>query len=284
MQFGFPEITDSFLRGQDIVYTQFNDIEFYVEDIEQENFYFEIFKKLFPNLKFEKIFPLGGKSNVFTEAGNNRGNKKKIYIVDLDFDEILGVKNENENIFYLERYSIENYLLQIDALTSIIIEERPKIKHQDIFDLFDFNAFLDESKTLFAELICRYLVIQKHELGIENVKNDTARFCDFTVTPAIIKSPQLVIYHNQIEIALRAKNSSLKINTQINLFKKHFRNLLQAMRNIPGKYLLNFLKYRIEHLFGLPQMTLESFTYRLAKNSEFDELLFLKQRVTNYIT
>ncbi len=75
-----------------------------------------------------------------------------------------------------------------------------------------------------------------------------------------------------------------KTQTQIKLFRKYFKGLNQALINIPGKYLLNFLKYRIEHLFGIPQMTLESFTYRLAKNSEFDELFFFKQRVTNYIT
>ena len=89
MNEGFPELTDSFLSGQDILYTQFNDIEFYVEDTEQEHFYFNILKKLFPDLNFEKIFPLNGKDNVRDSARLNIGNKKKVYIVDLDFDHIL---------------------------------------------------------------------------------------------------------------------------------------------------------------------------------------------------
>jgi hypothetical protein len=89
MNSGFPELTDSFLSGQDILYTQFNDIEFFVEDTEQEHFYFNILKKLFPDLKFEKIFPLNGKKNVSDAAILNIGNNKKVYIVDLDFDHIL---------------------------------------------------------------------------------------------------------------------------------------------------------------------------------------------------
>ena len=43
MEEGFPELTDSFLSGQDILYKQFNDIEFYVEDFEQEHLYYNIF-------------------------------------------------------------------------------------------------------------------------------------------------------------------------------------------------------------------------------------------------
>lgn len=127
------------------------------------------------------------------------------------------------------------------------------------------------------------MAIQKHELGIENVNCDTARFCDFTTIPSILKNQQLRIYFDQIEIALKAKNPRLKLITQLNSFKKFFRDLNNSLKNIPGKYLLNFLKYRIEHLFGLTQMSLESFTFRLAKNCEFDELLFLKEQVTSFI-
>ncbi|MBK6481150.1 MAG: DUF4435 domain-containing protein [Saprospiraceae bacterium] len=203
MEFGFPEITDSFLIGQNIVYTQFNDIEFYVEDTEQENFYFEILKKLFPDIKFDKIFPLGGKPNVFTDASLNLGNKKKVYIVDLDFDEnFLEIKKTHQIMFYLEKYSIENYLLDFTAIKEIIIEQKPKIKHQEIQNTFDINSFYNECHSLFSDLLCYYLTIQKHELGIENVKCDTARFCDFTLVPATLKAIQITNYHNQIELAL----------------------------------------------------------------------------------
>jgi len=283
MEFGFPEITDSFLKGQDIVYTQFNDIEFYVEDIEQENFYFEILKKLFPDIKFDKIFPLGGKPNIFSDAAANIGNKKKVYFVDLDFDEILNIKNTQNNIFYLEKYSIENYLLDFCAVKEIVIEQKPKIKHQEIENTFDINSFYNECHSLFSDLICYYLTIQKHDLGIENVKCDTARFCSFNTIPATLKPAQVNLYHFQIETALRAKNARLKLNAQLKFFKKYLRTTQESLKHIPGKYILNFLKYRIEHLFSLSQMTLESFTYRLAKNCDLGDLAYLRQRVTNYI-
>jgi hypothetical protein len=104
MSTGFPELTDSFLSGQDIFFGQFNEIEFYVEDTEQEHLYFNVLKKLFPDLKFEKIFPLNGKVNVVNESKLHVSNKKKVFIVDLDFDHILGTKLNYSNLFYLNKY------------------------------------------------------------------------------------------------------------------------------------------------------------------------------------
>lgn len=278
-----PQKGKKYLRGQDVVWSQFNEVNFYVEDIEQENFYFEVLKKLFPDIKFEKIFPLGGKSLIYVDAAQNIENKKKIYIVDLDFDKILNKKKNLKNIFYLEKYSIENYLLDFEVIKKIIIEEKPRIKDNEIINLFDMNTFYDECKSLFSNLICYYLAIQKFELGIENTKCDTARFCNFNAKPACLKTQQLNNYHVQIEEALAIKNKRVKLNTQINNFKKYFRKMEDCLSNIPGKYLLNFIKYRIENIFEIPQMSLDSFTYRLAKNSEFEDLGYLKNCIANYI-
>src|SRR4051812_24509150 len=103
-----PIKTEAFLRGMDVLYFGFNDIEFYVEDEDQENLYLAIFKRLFPGVKLEKIFPLGGKKNVRDEARLHVGNKKKVFVVDKDFDDLLGRKLSLPNLFYLDRYSIEN--------------------------------------------------------------------------------------------------------------------------------------------------------------------------------
>lgn len=278
-----PKRSKRSLKGQDILWTQFNDVNFYVEGIEQENFYFEILKKLFPKIKFERIFPLGGKPNILADAALNNGDKKKVYIVDLDFDDILNCKHNNNNIFYLERYSIENYLLDLSAIKKIIIEEKPKIKNHEIDSNLNINSFFNECHTLYSDLVKYYIVIQKHELGIENVKCDPARFCNYTVVPATIKEQQVTNYRIQLEALLAAKDARLRLSSQMNQLKRYFSTIQEALKHIPGKYLLNFIKYRIEHLFKIAQMTLESFTYRLAKNCTLEDLFYLRQRIVNYI-
>ena len=105
-----PTKNDAYKLGLDIFYVQFNEIFFYIEDEDQENFYFCILKKLFPDVVFEKIFPLGGKNAVIEESEKYLIDKKKVFIVDKDYDDILNRLVRNPNLFYLDRYSIENYV------------------------------------------------------------------------------------------------------------------------------------------------------------------------------
>ena len=81
-----PTKNDGYLIAEDVFFIQFNEISFFIEDTEQENFYYNILKKLFPSIQIEKIFPLNGKDNVIEDCKKNIGNKNKIYLVDKDFD------------------------------------------------------------------------------------------------------------------------------------------------------------------------------------------------------
>ena len=79
----------------DVFYTDFNDVNFYVEDGEQENLYEVILRKLFSGLKIARIFPLGGKTAVFQRApsGHNDNIRNfRAYIIDRDFDFLPGTQ------------------------------------------------------------------------------------------------------------------------------------------------------------------------------------------------
>lgn len=283
MDLGLPTKSEAFLQGQDIFYAQFNEVNFYVEDEDQENLYFDIIKKLFPNLKFVKIFPLCGKRNVKSAARATASDKSKIYIVDLDFDGILNRKENLPNLFYLERYSIENYLLEEHPLLEVVLEEKPKLKLLNIKSTFEMKAFLKECRILFEELLCHFLVIQEHNLGIENTKGSPLKFCSFTPRPSI-KTSEFSRYRMLIDNTL--KDKQLNLEEQIQKYKNHlasFQEPEDVVNIIPGKYVLAFLKHRIESLFSIPSMTLESFTYRLTKKSELNSLFSLQQSIILYI-
>ena len=145
MNNGFPELSDSFLLGQDILYSQFNDINFYVEDTDQEHFYFNILIKLFPNVSFEKIFPLNGKDNVVIESKLTTDDKTKVYIVDLDFDEIL---NKNRLIV--------NITERVNILDEIVISPENIEKFLDLkeeeFKGFDY---VQDKSTKLENIILR---------------------------------------------------------------------------------------------------------------------------------
>lgn len=283
MNLGFPELTDSFMSGQDILYTQFNDIEFFVEDKEQEHFYFHILKKLFPDLKFEKIFPLNGKKNVRDTASLNVGNKKKVYIVDLDFDNILNTVVNLDNLFYLRRYSIENYLFSKEAVYEVIRGKDSRLKDYQIDALFDLNQILSDATVCLRELSYCFIIIQNRNLGHPYYGLNVTRDFDFSTAPPSYRMNFINNYMRDVEILLKAKNRRYSLESQKRNLIKHFKTLYDCFSNIPGKYILTFLKDRLSSLGLINQMTVESFTYSLSKDFNSNELDYLKTNVTNYI-
>lgn len=283
MENGFPTLTDSFLAGQDILYAQFNDIEFYVEDQSQEHFYFNVLKRIFPDIKFEKIFPLNGKTNVKNAARTTIGNKKKIYIVDLDFDEILGIKENIDNLFYLEKYSIENHLFAKSAIFELIREKDSKIKNHEIEAKFNYQDLLSVSCHCLVELASAFVLIQKYSLGEKYFGLNPARDFDFTTAKPTYRNNFIKQFFDDIEVALKLVNRRFTLNAQIKKLKTHFNTLERALANIPGKYLLHIVQNRLESLSLISNVSLDSFTYKLSKEINDDELNYLKISVTNYM-
>lgn len=282
MNNGFPELSDSFLLGQDILYSQFNDINFYVEDTDQEHFYFNILSKLFPNVSFEKIFPLNGKDNVVIESKLTTDDKTKVYIVDLDFDEILNKKENKKNLFYLKKYSIENYLCDKTSLYEIIREKNPKLKNNEIDALFNFEALQEQWKVLLSELSSIFIIIQKFSLGKEYFGINCHRDFDCNSTPPTYRNQFLTNYFNEIEILLKNSDDSYTLNSEINKLKPNYLNVEEAIKNIPGKYILTLLKHQLENLGLINQVNLESFTYKLSKECSTNNLIYLRDGINEY--
>lgn len=283
MDFGFPELTDSFLNGQNIFYSQFNEVEFFVEDTDQENLYYVILKKLFPDIRFEKIFPLNGKTNVTNAAIQQSNDHKKIYIVDLDFDHIIGTKRTDlNNLFYLERYSIENYFVSQTAINELIIEKYPKKKRERIINEFNINDFLTESQRLLDKLFCCFLIIRKYSLGIEYFTIDAPKHFNFSTNPPIHRDPFISNYFNDIENSLKLIDGRYTLRSKLIENMKYFRTTDDLIRHAPGKYILHLLKHRLGKL--IETCSSDSFSYKLAKMVDENKLNNLKIEISNYIS
>ncbi len=283
MSVEFPELTNSFLHGQDILYKQFNDIEFYVEDIDKEHFYFNILKRLFSDIKLHKIFPLNGKKDVINTAKNNVNNRKKVYIVDLDFDKILGRVEQLSNLFYIERYSIENYLFSKLSIYECIRSKNPKMKDTDIDIKIDYEKLIDNAIESLRELASVFIIIKQYELSCEYYKLDVKRDFDFSFSSVHYKNSFIPKYLLEIENKLKSKNSRVTLNGQIKKMKKHFNTRIKATTNIPGKYILMFIKDRLQFLKLINQVSFDSFTYNLSKDFDGAELNYLRKEILNYI-
>lgn len=279
-QESFPRRTLVGLQGQSVFYRQFNDINFYVEDENQEHFYHTVLSNLFPSVRLQKIFPLGGKLNVIEKARRGLGDKRSVFIVDKDFDDILHKLIKLPNLFYLKEYSIENYLLESDAVFEFVIEEKPCIKINDISKKLDFEHFINQTTVELIDLFTLFIVAQS--IGIENCGLPPERFVNPSNKGSIDKA-KVASYKEKLQPNFASKE---EMNDKLKVYYKrafHGKKPRQARKHISGKYIGFFLCNALCREFEIRSIKEESFYYRLSKNCKFRSLEHLKKNVNSYI-
>ncbi len=275
-----PQRTKLGLYGQDVLYEQFNDIRFYVEDTDQEQLYFVIIRKLFPKIRLSKIFPLGGKKEVISKAQACNAKKGCIFILDKDFDDILRKKTILPNLFYLRQYSIENYLLEQGAICDFIVEEKPRLKKVVINSNFDIDAFINERVQELIELFTLFLVAQ--DIGYINCKLPPERFVKnsnkYEVDPVSVDAYRVILKE---QFSDERQFDEMRYLYKKKAFKAS--NISVHRRHICGKYLCFMTKNKLCSKFHLKSISNDSFCYRLAKNCHFGALGYLQKSIRRFL-
>lgn len=280
-----PTKNETYKVGLDIFYTQFNDVSFYIEDEEQENFFYSILVKIFPDISIQKIFPLGGKENVINECKRNIGDIKKVYIVDKDFDDFFDRKEDITNLFYLDRYSIENYLIEKESIINYIVSERPKLKKAEVEANLKLQDIIRTIRQSLNNIIYHYLVVQFRCPRLKNISIGYERFLRYSDNGFSVITNQIQQYENEIHQELQSIDRRLTVNGQIKKIREKYRflNNDDAITHMPGKYLIKMIKQLIESLFGLVSRNMDSFCYRIADKCSFNSLQFLHADIRSYI-
>lgn len=303
-----PQMSENFRYSYDIFNLQFNEISFFVEDEYKEESYLCILRKLFPNIKFEHIYPLGGKNNVIEHASItvNENNKRSIYIVDKDFDDILGTKKNNmENLFYLKKYCIENYLITEEAITRYLVSSKPSINRKHIKEKIDLDLLFTKTLNNLKEIIYIYILVQKYvNSKINNInKNNSLDTNDngISLIPTIsisiekfidcscfnLKQEQLDSYIDEIKRKIAECNmeesyeciyndlcNKLQINSVLELSDDH----------ICGKTQLKVIFKHLKGIFDfLNSCKFECFVHLLCEFNEFDNLRYLRDDINRYL-
>lgn len=161
----------------------------FVEDINKEFEYEEIFEKILPeDIHIDCIFPTGGKPRLeeaFALFGNNQEYGKTFFIADGDFDVILGKDMiVSKNFIYLKRYNIESYLLDETAILKFM---RPRLQksYQETKKLVDYNGWINILSPFFDKLFALHCTVQKYAPEIENVGRNPAQFLNSIGFPNI---------------------------------------------------------------------------------------------------
>ena len=107
-------------------FSQYNDIDIFIEDTAHgsKKIFTEILRRVMKgSVSIDSIFPIGSKPTVIKRCRNDQGarGKKAIYIVDGDYEVAASSPPPKLKRFYLlNRYCIENYLLDEAAIAAVI--------------------------------------------------------------------------------------------------------------------------------------------------------------------
>lgn len=283
----YPNIPERSERGRaalDIFYDEFNEVNFYIEDSEQENFYFQIFKTHFPNVKIERIFPLSGKSSVIGHARDNSNSKIKarVYLLDKDFDDLLGKKIEQSNIFYLDKFCIENYLLEPKAFIEVAIECDPKLRFEPVKRAIDFEALLAEINDALSDLFAIFYLVQKHGLELKNCSEKPERFCLknrlWKLDPSKLESYRIQFNELALQVGAPPITTDMSIDVRLEGFGRSGKDEI-----ISGKFVLAMFFHLLKHKFPVGNVSFSSLTYRLCKNCDLDEFRPVANRIKEYL-
>lgn len=270
----FPTRSKDGLSALDIFYDDFNDVHFFFEDIDQENLYETILRKIFPKLKIARVFPLGGKCAVLkrlNEEATEDSRPRSVYVVDKDFDDILGTKKQKPMLFYLSRYCIENYFTEPDALLEVVLESAPKLKRKEVSARLDLEAkiveFMESLRPLFQLFFC----VQRFELDLKNSSLPAEKFC-FPKRLWQVDPAALTEYQANVRLA-----ASKTLKAQLLGDPLLHPEVAALTRSDPhevvsGKHLCALIFHYIKSKYCLGSITFESFLYRVCKNSSLSAL------------
>lgn len=282
---GLPTRSMEGANALDLFYVGFNEVNFYFEDQDQENLYEEIIKKLFPELNFFRVFPLHGKPSVITHAKQSKKNndiKNPIYIVDKDFDDLLGTIINDDRIFYLDRYCIENYLLDEDALIKVLIETYPKEKKDELKKNIDLPSFYAESMGSLRPLFKLFYSVQKLGLGL---KNCSLKPEEFTLKgkPWSIDPTKIEKYLELLKTTTQNKNLNPPLDDPLNDIRTKICDTIPSESLVSGKFIAAIMFHYIKSKYSLGAISFESFIYRTAKNHDYSNLNLIAQKVRTHL-
>ena len=156
--------SESALLNRVLFYSDYNDINIFVEDEHKEFIYENIFQRMFNHqIRLNKIFPMKGKPGVekaFREYGCSYDDKPAIYLVDGDFDLVMGKEMiDNPNYIYLEKYNIESYYIDEKAVLKYMAGKM-KITQKRVSEEIEYSKWEDMIFEAMKELFINYMIAQ----------------------------------------------------------------------------------------------------------------------------
>ena len=273
--------SDDGLAARPAFFASYNDITIIVEDTGKESFYTQILNRLLGGkLRIYKVIGVGGKEQVFRrfERSGGKSLAREFYLVDGDFDELLGRACPGSNRFYrLHRYDMESFLIEEHPICIIAEEESPRTNAVEFRDLLQIQSWETEAVNAAVRLAACAALLQELDdrrieisQSIEQYVSGNKTIPDKAMIEsqiAQVRETQSVVEHEEFDRLLEQMVARMGASNR------------ERRRWISGKNILVPLMTRLLRQHTGRNVEKESLCFRLAKNCEFSELAVLRDLI-----
>lgn len=278
---------DSVLPNIGLFFRYKNTVDVFIEDKNDDEFYLVLINRIFQNngYKINKLLSLGCKMNVINACKTDQGKRdiKRVYIVDADLELIT---NDNEkdlkHLFVLQKYCIENYLIDEESIIEIIhdflVIEKTKIKKQ-----LGFENWLKGISNSLIELFLHYSICKQICPTHPTVSLGVGKLCEEVSKMSVLNIDKCNQRISDIKVEILKTISEEEYNEKIyDLRLKWPYSIDTLLKIVSAKdYIMPLLEFRFNKFKSTNsiRMRRETLRLRLAKLCEIKELEALTEHI-----
>ena len=150
-----------------------NDMFIFIEDIDENSrkIMLELIQRAIDkNIKIDRLHSCKKKKKVIEKFNERNSTRKELYIIDGDLNMLFENQEFQKGLVILNKYCIENYLLDIDSIHKLLYEEAYNINEQEkLEEDFNYINWFNEQNKLLINLFKIYAIEKYNDLGIETV-------------------------------------------------------------------------------------------------------------------
>ena len=265
-----------------------NDITIYTEDEEKDKeFYTQLLKRILGDrVMINDITPLGCKDNVIKYCFESNHLKCEAYIIDGD----IKIVNDNQKIshpklFILDRYCIENYLIDENSTIKYIYNNVGTQSEAKIKESLNFDEWLLSFSEPFTNLFIHFAISDYFDIPytlFNSIKYFAVKKNSITFNPKLIEDDVNLLKNEAIRVKGEYEYSKLlKI-----LESKWQPNLDTLLKIVSGKnYLIPLLQLKTKEFKKIKSSeTLEVCKINLVQHFDVTKLDNLKIFIENLVS
>lgn len=168
-----PAYSEAGIDVLDAFYQDYVAAIFFFEDEHHESVYERILMRLIPKLRTFQVICLGGKSKVIAKAKEARpAGAKWLFVLDKDFDDLLGSVFVHDDVYYLRAFSLENYLVDLSGIISLAIEINPRglTAHAARARCSAFPSYMARLRASLERIGRLFVVARRHRVDVPTTK------------------------------------------------------------------------------------------------------------------